>query len=846
MLEKIYKLFKQNLPGILITIGSILLVSFLHWLGVFDTFELKLYDYRFNTVRGPLTGWTARDSSYIKMGTDVVLVEVDDEAWRLMPEAWPYPRGTVWARVINNLSQAGAKVITFDIQFDVPETKSEFLYDFAREVQSEELMAFLPRHGDEVLAEAITEAQAYGTEIVINVKMVTEPSRQPSQYIAMPVAELMKSNPETGLINDYLDEDGFSRRYSIAGYLDHEPEKAYLTLGMKSVKAFSGISDTLVPQHNVENNTWSYGPYEIKVLKRSNTFLVNYYGPASGYKLREGNFPKWGTFPQYSLAYIIDTEDITLRDPMEDIDWMDQFLPGKIPDWISEMEDPAERQEMLEVMGIGDEFDITNSPFYNKIVLIGISVEIIHDVKSTPFYNYLGVPQLMPGVETHANAIQTILHGNYLQVLGDRLVDVISVGFPASHGWLLALICTIAFLLLAFVNPVIAGGLVLIEAMIYFGIACGLFVNDGWWFLKTLVAKILPSSFVANNSDWLSSPLPGIGESLVIPIAMPIAGILLTYTSNVIYKFLNEQKDKKFLKSTFGTYISPELIEQMYANKKEPALGGEVGYHTAFFSDIQSFSSFSEVLTPERMVALMNEYLTEMTTVLLDRQGTLDKYIGDSIVAFYGSPMPVENHEYQACMTALDMGVKLVELRKKWKSEEGWPEIVHNMQHRIGLGSGEIVTGNMGSTMRMNYTMMGDTVNIASRLESSAKQYGVYIQVMETTYNAVKDQFEWRFLDYVRVKGKKVPVKVYELLAEKGKMDAKNSQAVAAFHAAQELYFNQDWDKAIKAFREAEALEDMFPGRNTNPSAIYIPRCEYLKQNPPAKDWDGVWTLTAK
>ncbi len=846
MLEKTVKLLRQNLAGILITIGTILLVIFLHWIGVFDTLELKLYDYRFNSVRGPLTGWAARDSIYNEIGTDIVLVDIDDEAWRLMPEEWPYPRGTIWANIVRNLSNAGAKVIAFDVQFDSPEAKSEYLHDFAHESGDEEIIKRLPRHGDEEFGDAIAFAMDNGTEVVINVKMVTEPSRQPPQYIAYPIDALLSKNPETGLINDYLDEDGFSRRYSIAGYLDHEPNKAYLTLGLKTVKAFTGIADDEIPDHDPDNNMWHYGPYDIKVLKRSNTFLSNYYGPASGYKLRESNVPKWGTFPHYSLAYIIDTEEITLRDPMEDIDWMDQFLPGKVPEWIEAIEDSAEREEMMEVMGLGGDFDITQSPFYNKIVLIGVSVEVIHDVKSTPFYNYLGVPQLMPGVETHANAIQTILHQNYLNVLGDRFVDIMGMGIPASHILLLAFTCLIAFLIIAFLNPVIAGILVLIEAVIHFAVSCGLFTGDIWWFLKMSLSTILPTKFVSNHPEWFGMSLPGIGESLLVPIAMPIAGILLTYTSNVIYKFLNEQKDKKFLKSTFGTYIAPELIDQMYEKKQEPKLGGEAGYHTAFFSDIQSFSGFSEVLDPERMVSMMNEYLTAMTEVLLDHKGTLDKYIGDAIVAFFGAPVPVENHEFLTCKTALDMDIRLDELREKWRSEGDWPELVYNMQHRIGLNTGDMVTGNMGSTMRMNYTMMGDTVNLAARLEASAKQYGVYIQVAEQTYEAVKDDYEFRFLDYVKVKGKTVPVKTYELLSNKGDLDDNNKAVLEAFHEAQNLYFDQNWNKAIKLFKEAEALEDMFPGRNTNPSAIYISRCEHLKKNSPGKNWDGVWTLTAK
>jgi len=329
-------------------------------------------------------------------------------------------------------------------------------------------------------------------------------------------------------------------------------------------------------------------------------------------------------------------------------------------------------------------------------------------------------------------------------------------------------------------------------------------------------------------------------------IVRPLFSFGLTYSGVFLYNFLVTEKDKRFLKNTFSNYISPDLIDQMYEEKQEPKLGGDIGYHTAWFSDIQSFSAFSEVLEPERMVSLMNEYLTEMTDVLLIRNGTLDKYIGDSIVAFWGAPVPVENHEYLACMTALDMEVKLGELREKWKSEEGWPEIVHDMQHRVGLSSGELVTGNMGSTMRMNYTMMGDMVNLGSRLESSAKQYGVYIQVEETLYEAVKDQFEWRFLDYVRVKGRTTPVKTYELLAEKEKLDENTKNCIDKFHSAQELYFDQEWDKAINGFKESEKLENMFAGRNTNPSTVYIDRCKALKENPPGKDWDGVWTLTAK
>jgi len=848
------KYFKTRWIGFVLTLFSILLVSLLHWVGVFDIIEMKTYDFRYHRVRGPLTGWTAKDSSFAKIGTDIVLLEVDDEAWRLVPEQWPYPRGTVWARVIRNLYQAGAKVIAFDIQFDSQETKSGQLHDFVKDLDQEKILnmipqygdtllageiakalpSLVPRHGDQLLAEAIAEAKAHGTEVVINVKMVTEPNRQPPQYISYPIDRIMAVKPETGLINDQMDDDGFSRRYAIAGYMAHEPEKAYLTLGMKAVKAFADLPDTTVPRYDPDDRTWTYGPYTINAYGRSNTFFVNYYGPASGYRLQaEENIPPWGTFPRFSVAHVIDTEDIDLQNPLEDVDWMTQFLPGEIPEWINAIEDPIDRAATMEALGIGANFDVTKTPFYNKIVVIGVAVEVIHDVKSTPYYNYLGVQQLTPGMETHANAIQTVLHKNFISTFGGAVTDLSRHGFPIAHFLLITLLALIAFFLLDYVNPIIAAVSVFIEGILYFGFVCGAFMNDYGWMFKSLIA-----------SD--SIALPGIGESYVMPMVAPIVGIGITYVSNILYRVLNEQKDKKFLKDTFGAYISPELIDQMYEEKQEPKLGGNTGYHTAFFSDIQSFSAFSEVMEPEAMVKLMNDYLTEMTNILLDHQGTLDKYIGDSIVAFYGAPVPVEDHELLACKTALAMEQRIVDLREKWSQEEDKPDIVHNLRHRVGLNSGHMVTGNMGSEMRMNYTMMGDPVNVAARLESSAKQYGIYIQVAENTYEKVKDDFEWRTLDYVRVKGKKVPVHVYELLSEKGQLDDETSKMLVIFHEGLELYNAQKWNDALKKFEESAKLEDEFPTRPTTPSKVYIFRCNHFIENLPEKDWDGVWTMTTK
>jgi len=850
LIKNIIKFFQTHVVDLSLTLGAILFTCGLHWTGVFDFLELKTYDYRFHTVRGPLTGWRASDSTIINMGTDVVLVEVDDEAWRILKDnkvPWPYPRGDIWARAVDNISKAGAKVIAFDIQFDSPDARSEYLRSVSGNLPSD-FQQYLPGHGDILLAESIQNAQDNGTKVVMDVKMVREPTRIPPSYIAYPVPEIMDVNPETGLINDMLDTDGFSRQYSIAGYMEHEPDIAYLTLGVKCVKAFLDIPDDAVPTFNADNLSWNFGDLNITSYGRTNNFLVNYYGPPSGYKIPgHKNLKPWGTFPRYSLSQILDTQDYDLP---EDLDWMSQFIPGEIPDWILSIEDEAERNDMMAMMGLGADFDITQSPFYNKIVILGVAIEVLHDVKSTPFYNYMDLSQLTPGMETHANAIQTILHENYIKVFGGKTTRYMVEGapYPMVNFLLIFCLCTLAYILLTKIelHPIVAGIIIFSEGLVYYAFAMGMFANDNWWFWKSTVASLLPGGLHEKYYDQLQVVLPGPGESYMMPIVAPLVGLVLTYASNIIFQFLHEQQDKKFLRETFGTYIAPKVLDKMYEEKQAPKLGGVEGHHTAFFSDIQNFSTFSEALEPTRMVALMNEYLTVMSQVILDNEGTLDKYIGDAIVAFYGAPAPVENHEKKSCTTALLMEDALEDLRQKWRGENDWPDIVYSMQHRIGLNCGKMVTGNMGSEMRMNYTMMGDTVNLAARLESSAKQYGVYNFVGENIYEETKDEFIFRFLDFVQVKGKNIPVKVYELVSAKDNADNHTVNLIKVFEEGLDHYYQQQWDKALAHFKKAEGMEDHFTSRNTTPSAVFIERCTMFKDNPPGKDWDGVWTMTSK
>jgi adenylate cyclase len=288
----------------------------------------------------------------------------------------------------------------------------------------------------------------------------------------------------------------------------------------------------------------------------------------------------------------------------------------------------------------------------------------------------------------------------------------------------------------------------------------------------------------------------------------------------------------------------------MYQSGEAPKLGGDAGIRTAYFTDIQGFSTFSEKLSATKLVELLNEYLTVMTDILIAEQGTLDKYEGDAIIAFFGAPMPLPDHASRSVKVALKMQDALKELRAKWTNEgDKWPEIVHQMRMRIGINSGEIVTGNMGSKMRMNYTMMGDAVNLAARLEESAKQYGIFVQISHFTYGLVKEQFFCRELDTIRVVGKSEPITTYEPMYEINQPNELLAKLTNTFHQGLAAYKKQNWNEAKIFFEQSLMLEfERYPElkHKTNPSKIYLHRCEEFQKKPPPQNWDGVYNLTEK
>jgi adenylate cyclase len=301
------------------------------------------------------------------------------------------------------------------------------------------------------------------------------------------------------------------------------------------------------------------------------------------------------------------------------------------------------------------------------------------------------------------------------------------------------------------------------------------------------------------------------------------------------YKYFTEERNKKELRSTFQKYVSPAIVDEVLKNPKNIELGGRKEDITVLFSDIRGFTTISEKLDPRALSDLLNSYLTPMTDLVFENRGTLDKYMGDAVMAFFGAPIHYDEHPKYASRCALAMLVKLKELQKQYR-EQGLPEI----DIGIGLNSGECSVGKMGSETVRSDTVMGDAVNLGSRLEGINKQYGTRIIISEFTYAKVKDEFVCREIDLVRVKGKVLPVRIYELVAE-GSADDETMKKIDFFNKGYQLYHQKEFTAAIEQFNN---------GLNISPDdaccKLYIERSQNYLNEPPPADWDGVFIMTTK
>ncbi len=314
---------------------------------------------------------------------------------------------------------------------------------------------------------------------------------------------------------------------------------------------------------------------------------------------------------------------------------------------------------------------------------------------------------------------------------------------------------------------------------------------------------------------------------------------LSLYFSISIFKYFIEEKEKKKVKVAFQHYLNPNVINQLIENPDKLKLGGEKKLLTVFFSDVRGFTTISETLSPEKLTALLNEYFTPMTKIILDSNGLLDKYIGDAIMAIWGAPIHLEDHADRAVHSSLKMIEELKILQIKWQEEQ-----LPFLDIGIGLNTGEMVVGNMGSHKRFDYTVLGDSVNLGARLEGINKNYGTRIICSEFTKKSLihPDKFLFRELDRIQVKGKSEPVRIYEVVDFNSVESSFKIKIIQLFEEGLALYREKKWDHAIQKFKDAILSNN---GKDA-PSEVFIKRCEYLKTNQIDNNWNGIWIFNSK
>ncbi len=701
-MKRIKELYENKwIKAGVITFISILCSVFIYLMGLLDNLELKSLDWRFR-MRGELP---TEDSG-------IVLVTIDDQSFISLRSKWPFPK-EYFATAIDNLAEAGAKVILIDVEFTEPSPDDLTL------------ALSIARAKNIILAGKI--AIEYGSHETLN------------KYVIKPIEPFLTAGANWGYANVGHDPDGFIRRYNLFQSME---SRLYLPLGIELFRNLGKI-----PIQNIQLNN----PDEIIIGNKAiprytfDSMIINYTGPA-------------GNFPTYSFSNVLDDADFRLPE--------------------------AEDTDIFEIYK-------DSGTFRDKIVMIGASADELQDNKLTPFFSYNGQKKQMPGVEVHANALHTILTGNYIHPLSFRFEFAIVI-----------LLSALAAFLSKVMKPYLGLMTVVLVILLFTGLCFFLFVKFHIW------AKLM----------------------------LPMTAFLLSYGVNTVHQVLTEQREKSLYRKTFQQYVARSVVDTMLNTGKLPKFGGERKVLTVLFSDIRSFTTFSEKYPPEVVVKRLTEYLTSMVDVIFRHDGTLDKFVGDEIMALFGAPYYFENHAERACYTALDMVGELRHIQKRWSQHD-----MEYFQIGIGINTGKVIVGNLGSMQLFDYTVIGDEVNLGARLESANKHYSTTIIISEATYQQVKGKAIVRELDVVRVKGKTKPVRIYELRGMFNLPSIEKELIIDIYTYGLELFKNRNWYQAMKQFRRVLRY---FP--SDGPARIYTQRCLNFIEKPPTDTWDGVFEFAVK
>jgi adenylate cyclase len=744
--------------------------------------ELDALDFRFRI----------RPDRYKHPDPRIIIVDIDQRSQEVLGR-WPFSR-THFAHMLDALREDGAKVAAFDITFSKPDDTAVPIRELRQSVIERQqqggrtdprLIADLDRlskeyDGDAQFARAI---ERFGNVVLGN-------------FFLYSPSDLKGVDDKT--LNRYAN--------ILADFPFPEVRAANPKTGQRDLTHLMqgfGSSYSLLPQGTQANiellsdalregrgttGFFNVEPDPDGVVRHS--LLVLPYG-------RSKNFDDWDFYGSLDVQavrlYLGLPDQQTVLDFSETGITALEFGPSLVihPDAIGRM--------MINYEGGVNTYphvsiaDVVNhkfppGTFRGKIVLVGASATGIGDLRSTPFggINY-------PGVEIHANVIDNILNRHFLirganQVAVDLLL-IFLFGVPLGLWLALAQPRSMLF------------GLLLLAP---FGAGVWLAFLHGWW-----LNFVVPSGTLVANVGFVA-----------------------------VYRALVEEKEKRRVRGAFQQYLSPEVIRRLLENPD--LVKPRKTEITVMFSDIRGFTTLSEKLDAQELAALLNEYLTEMTQIVFRHNGTLDKYIGDAVMAFWNAPFEEPGHATQACHTALEMIARLAEMQKKWKAE-GKPVL----DIGVGLSSGVASVGNMGSVLRYGYTALGDTVNLSARLEGLNKEYATHILLSEATYAMVKDTLLiFRELDLIRVKGKLQPVVLYELMAARGTPEGdapELEERLDLFAQGRACYRERRWHDAQIIF---EKLLERWP--EDGPARMYLNRCREYLVTSPEENWDGVYVMTHK
>jgi adenylate cyclase len=741
------------------------------------------------------TRFRYRPESATHIDDRIAIVDIDQHSQEVLGR-WPFPRAN-FARMLDVLRNDGAKVAAFDITFSKPDESAAPLLRLrdelkARDARGEPADAKLEAEVDRLAAESDSDKQfaeaikRFGKVILGNFFLYTE-------------ADLRKLDDKT--LDQYADElsyfsfpqvqsikrrAGFGKqdfisliaRYERAEMLPHGAEANMTSF----TNALSG---------EASSTGFFNEPSDTDGVVRRTTMILPFGRSAS-----RSEWDLYGSMDVMAVrAYLgIGNDGMILT--YDDHGIVDiqfgaglRIVPNDIGQALINYHGRAYTYPHFSMADVVQR-KLPAADFRDKIVLIGATATGIGDIKSTP---YSGTDY--PGVEIHANVIDNILHNDFL-VRGakQQLWDAIFI--------------------------------------LVFGIPLGIWMalaQPRWmWFGVGLLIPLVAVDYGAfRRGWWLNFTVP----------AMTLVGNVVLVS---LYRVLVEEKEKRKVQAEFSNYLSPEVIRRLLIDPR--LVDPKKTDITVMFSDIRGFTTISERLDAQELALFLNQYLSDMTRIVFKNNGTLDKYIGDAVMAFWGAPYEEPGHAAKACNAALEMMTRVRELQKEWEAQ-GKP----SLEIGIGLNTGVASVGRMGSSLRRGYTALGDAVNLSSRLEGLNKDYGTHIIVNETTYRAASDDgFVFRELDLMRVKGKLQPVTIYQLMGRQADFAGDGSTEmvrlqVELFARARELYRRREWEAALDAFQE---LLEKWP--KDGPAHVYVERCqEYLDAEPPA-DWDGVFVMSHK